>query len=199
MLFRSQGEEAKDFDNQMVTILCTVVKNKIMTTKSNTLMSFTTVEDLTGTMEMLVFPRVLANCRAYLQENAVVVTSGRVSVKEDEGTRLVVESVLPIDGYDTARSFGENRSACVEAQGRAGEGKHSIWLLVPSRQSREMHRIENLLEHIFNGSTPVYFKFEDTGQRMRAPQKLWALDHPLLRQELERILGSDHVKVQGEK
>ena len=194
-----QGEEAKDFDNQMVTILCTVVKNKIMTTKSNTLMSFTTVEDLTGTMEMLVFPRVLANCRAYLQENAVVVTSGRVSVKEDEGTRLVVESVLPIDGYDTARSFGENRSACVDAQGRAGEGKHSIWLLVPSRQSREMHRIENLLEHIFNGSTPVYFKFEDTGQRMRAPQKLWALDHPLLRQELERILGSDHVKVQGEK
>ncbi|MCI7744210.1 DNA polymerase III subunit alpha [bacterium] len=194
-----QGEEAKDFDNQMVTILCTVVKNKIMTTKSNTLMSFTTVEDLTGTMEMLVFPRALANCRAYLQENAVVVTSGRVSVKEDEGTRLVVESVLPIDGYDTARSFGENRSACVEAQGRAGEGKHSIWLLVPSRQSREMHRIENLLEHIFNGSTPVYFKFEDTGQRMRAPQKLWALDHPLLRQELERILGSDHVKVQGEK
>lgn len=194
-----QGDEAKDFDNQMVTILCTVVKNKIMTTKSNTLMSFTTVEDLTGTMEMLVFPRVLANCRAYLQENAVVVTSGRVSVKEDEGTRLVVESVLPIDGYDTARSFGENRSACVEAQGRAGEGKHSIWLLVPSRQSREMHRIENLLEHIFNGSTPVYFKFEDTGQRMRAPQKLWALDHPLLRQELERILGSDHVKVQGEK
>ena len=194
-----QGEEAKDFDNQMVTILCTVVKNKIMTTKSNTLMSFTTVEDLTGTMEMLVFPRVLANCRAYLQENAVVVTSGRVSVKEDEGTRLVVESVLPIDGYDTARSFGENRSARVEAQGRAGEGKHSIWLLVPSRQSREMHRIENLLEHIFNGSTPVYFKFEDTGQRMRAPQKLWALDHPLLRQELERILGSDHVKVQGEK
>ena len=194
-----QGEEAKDFDNQMVTILCTVVKNKIMTTKSNTLMSFTMVEDLTGTMEMLVFPRVLANCRAYLQENAVVVTSGRVSVKEDEGTRLVVESVLPIDGYDTARAFGENRSARVEAQGRAGEGKHSIWLLVPSRQSREMHRIENLLEHIFNGSTPVYFKFEDTGQRMRAPQKLWALDHPLLRQELERILGSDHVKVQGEK
>ncbi|MCI7794155.1 DNA polymerase III subunit alpha [bacterium] len=194
-----QGDEAKDFDNQMVTILCTVVKNKIMTTKSNTLMSFTTVEDLTGTMEMLVFPQVLANCRAYLQENAVVVTSGRVSVKEDEGTRLVVESVLPIDGYDTARSFGENRSARVEAQGRAGEGKHSIWLLVPSRQSREMHLIENLLEHIFNGSTPVYFKFEDTGQRMRAPQKLWALDHPLLRQELERILGSDHVKVQGEK
>ncbi len=78
-------------------LVCTVVKNKIMTTKSNTLMAFTTIEDLTGTMELLVFPRVLTSCRAYLQENAVVVTTGRASVKEDEGTRLIVESVLPVD------------------------------------------------------------------------------------------------------
>ena len=35
-------------------------------------------------MELLVFPRILAECRAALQENAVVVANGRVSVKEDE-------------------------------------------------------------------------------------------------------------------
>ena len=194
-----QGEEAKQFDNQMVTILCTVVKNKMMTTKSNTLMAFTTVEDLTGTMEMLVFPRVLANCRAYLQENAVVVTSGRVSVKEDEGTRLVVESVLPIDGYDSSHSFGENRSARVAARSHAGGAEQSLWLLVPSLQSEEMHRISNLLENIFNGPMPVYFKFEDSGQRMRAPQKMWTINHPLLLRELERILGPDHVKIRDAK
>ena len=194
-----QGEEAKKFDNQMVTILCTVVKNKMMTTKSNTLMAFTTVEDLTGTMEMLVFPRVLANCRAYLQENAVVVTSGRVSVKEDEGTRLVVESVLPIDGYDSSHTFGENRSARVAARSHAGGAEQSLWLLVPSLQSEEMHRISNLLENIFNGSMPVYFKFEDSGQRMRAPQKMWTINHPLLLRELERILGPDHVKIRNAK
>ncbi|MGN0651622.1 MAG: DNA polymerase III subunit alpha, partial [Gemmiger sp.] len=194
-----QGEEAKKFDNQMVTILCTVVKNKMMTTKSNTLMAFTTVEDLTGTMEMLVFPRVLANCRAYLQENAVVVTSGRVSVKEDEGTRLVVESVLPIEGYDSSHSFGENRSARVAARSHAGGAEQSLWLLVPSLQSEEMHRISNLLENIFNGSMPVYFKFEDSGQRMRAPQKMWTINHPLLLRELERILGPDHVKIRNAK
>ena len=63
-----------------------------MTTKSNTLMAFTTIEDLTGTMQLLDLPRVLTSCHAYLQENAVVVTTGRASVKEDEGTRLIVES-----------------------------------------------------------------------------------------------------------
>lgn len=92
-----------------------MVKNKIMTTKSNTLMAFTTIEDLTGTMELLVFPRVLTSCRAYLQENAVVVTTGRASVKEDEGTRLIVESVLPVDGYDPSQSFGQNRSQRISA------------------------------------------------------------------------------------
>ena len=80
-------------------------KNKIMTTKSNTLMAFTTVEDLTGTMELLIFPRVLTSCRAALQENAVVVANGRASVKEEEAARLIVESVLPVDGYDPSQSF----------------------------------------------------------------------------------------------
>ena len=80
-----------------------------MTTKSNTLMAFTTVEDLTGTMELLIFPRVLAECRAALQENAVVVANGRVSVKEEEAARLIVEGVQPIEHYDPSQSFGENR------------------------------------------------------------------------------------------
>ena len=38
------GEDAKQFDNQNVTLVCTIVRNKIMTTKSNTLMAFTTVD-----------------------------------------------------------------------------------------------------------------------------------------------------------
>ena len=62
-----------------------------------------------------------------------------------------------------------------------------------------MQRIENLLRNIFDGPMPVYFKFEDSGQRMRAPQSLWANDVPILRRELERILGPDHVKEQTAK
>ena len=75
----------------------------------------------------------------------------------------------------------------------------SLWLLVPSRQCRQMARIENLLHNIFDGHTPVYFKFEDSGQYMRAPQSLWANDGPLLRAELERILGAGHVKTRAAK
>ena len=193
----SDEEQARDLDNQMVTILCTVVRNKVMTTKSNTLMAFTTVEDLTGTMELLVFPRVFAACRGILQENAVVIAQGRVSYKEDEGTRLLVENVLPAEGYDPDRSFAENAGG--PRREAAAARADSLWLLVPSRQCRQMARIENLLHNIFDGHTPVYFKFEDSGQYMRAPQSLWANDGPLLRAELERILGAGHVKTRAAK
>ena len=190
-----QGEDAKRFDNQNVTILCTVVKNKIMTTKSNTLMAFTTVEDLTGTMELLIFPRVLAECRAALQENAVVVANGRVSVKEEEAARLIVEGVQPIEHYDPSQSFGKNRVEKVRRETGGGETA-GYFLTVPSRQGPEMHKVENLLCNIFDGgATKVYFRFADTGQKVLA-RHMAIKDDPLLRAELERILGKDHVKVQ---
>ena len=190
-----QGEDAKRFDNQNVTILCTVVKNKIMTTKSNTLMAFTTVEDLTGTMELLIFPRVLAECRAALQENAVVVANGRVSVKEEEAARLIVEGVQPIEHYDPSQSFGKNRVEKVRRETGGGETA-GYFLTVPSRQGPEMRKVENLLCNIFDGgTTKVYFRFADTGQKVLA-RHMAIKDDPLLRAELERVLGKDHVKVQ---
>lgn len=189
-----QGEDAKRFDNQTVTLLCTVVKNKVMTTKSNTLMAFTTIEDLTGTMELLVFPRVLAECRAALQENAVVVAQGRVSVKEDEAARLIVEGIQPVDSYDPQKSFGRNRVDRVQKEMHA-QGAAGYFLTVPGRSCPEMHRVENLLCNIFDGGTvKVYFRFADTGQKALA-RHMAIKDDPLLRAELVRILGQECVKV----
>ena len=191
-----QGEDARQFDNQQVTLVCIVVKNKIMTTKSNTLMAFTTVEDLTGTMELLIFPRVLADCRAALQENAVIVAHGRVSVKEEEAARLVVDGIQPIDSYDPAATFGRNRVQRVQRE-VSGEGVSGYFLTVPSRQCAEMHKVENLLCNIFDGGTTrVYFRFADTGQKMLA-RHMAVVDDPLLRAELAQILGADNVKVQN--
>ena len=71
-------------DGERVRVVCAVVKNRMMTTKSNSMMAFTSVEDLTGTMEVIVFPKVLDTFRDAIRENAVVVIDGRLSVREDE-------------------------------------------------------------------------------------------------------------------
>ena len=158
-------------------------------------MAFTTIEDLTGTMELLVFPRVLAECRAALQENAVVVAHGRVSVKEDEAARLIVEGIQPIDSYDPSKSFGLNRVDRVKQETRA-ETASGYFLTVPARDCPQMHKVENLLCNIFDGGTvKVYFCFANTGQKVLA-RHMAVKDDPLLRAELVRILGHEHVKVQ---
>ena len=183
------GETAKDYDTKVVSIVCAVIKTKLMTTRSNTLMAFTNVEDLSGTMEILIFPKVLERCREALRENAVVVITGRVSVREEESAKLVANEVTPIENYRAGpgqNGAGQKGAAQTRAQVR------ELWLKLPSQQGREFEKVKNLLS-IFEGSLPVCIYFEDTRQRVRAPRSLWTLDHPLLYSELERLLGPGHV------
>ena len=59
-----------------------------------------------------------------------------------------------------------------------------------------MRKVQNLLS-IFDGGMQVYMYFADVRQLTLAPRTMWALDHPLLRKELERILGQGNVAVQA--
>ena len=179
------GEDAHKLDGNHVRIVCTIVKNRMMTTKSNTMMAFTSVEDLTGTMEVIVFPRVLDTFRDALKENAVVVIEGRLSVREDEPSKLMAESISPIEGYDPKRPQANRPNLMRDAAQR-------LYVRLPSRSCPEYAKVINLLE-IFDGDMPVIFYLEDVKQKLAAPRRLYASGHPLLLQELKRLLGEHNV------
>ena len=179
------GEDAHKLDDNHVRIVCTIVKNRMMTTKSNTMMAFTSVEDLTGTMEVIVFPRVLDTFRDALKENAVVVIEGRLSVREDEPSKLMAESISPIEGYDPNRPQANRPNLMRDAAQR-------LYVRLPSRSCPEYAKVINLLE-IFDGDMPVIFYLEDVKQKLAAPRRLYASGHPLLLQELKRLLGERNV------
>ena len=182
------GDDAKAYDNKVVKIVCAVIKSKFMTTRSNTMMAFTNVEDLSGTMEILVFPKVLMNCRDALQENAVVVITGRVSVKEDEAAKLLAENIVPIEQYNATAP------AQVSEPAPKKPAKKGLYLKVPSQTCTEFHKVTNLLT-IFEGDFPVYVYFEDRKQLTLAPKNLWTLNSDRLCSELKRILGERNVVV----
>ena len=179
------GEDANKLDNSTVRIVCTIVKNRMMTTKSNTLMAFTSVEDLTGTMEVIVFPKTLDAYRDAIQENAVVVIEGRLSVREDEPAKLMAESILPIEGYDPKRPQANKPNRMRDAAQR-------LYIRLPSRSCPEYAKVINLLE-IFDGDMPVIFYLEDTKQKLAAPRRLYTSGHPLFFQELKRVVGEHNV------
>lgn len=177
------GEDAHSYDGKNVALVCTVVRVKTINTKAGGLMAFITVEDLSGSMEVLAFPKVLLDSSEAVHDNAVVVVQGRVSYKEDEPCKIIADSIVDIERYQPEKLRA--------AQSKKG-GK--LWLRVPSMNSEAFEDTKNLLQ-IFEGSFPVVMYFEDTKQKMLAPKSLWCLQHDLLFSELERILGKGSVVV----
>lgn len=65
-------------------------------TKTNKTMAILTLEDLLGTVEVVVFPRDYEKYKEYLQEENKVFIRGRVSEEDDAPSKLICESVVPL-------------------------------------------------------------------------------------------------------
>ena len=66
-------------------------------TKTNQMMAFITVEDLLGTMEIVVFPRDYEKNREYLEVDSKVFVRGRVSEEDEKASKLICERVIPFE------------------------------------------------------------------------------------------------------
>ena len=66
-------------------------------TKTNQMMAFVTVEDLLGTVEVVVFPRDYEKNREYLEPDSKVFIRGRVSEEEEKASKLICEKVIPFE------------------------------------------------------------------------------------------------------
>ncbi len=84
-------------DNQDVTVGGMITEVKIKYTKNNQVMAFVTLEDLTGSIEIIVFPKTFENYTEVLKEDAKVFIQGRVSQEEDRDSKLIARSVVPFD------------------------------------------------------------------------------------------------------
>ena len=122
-------------------------------------------------------------------------TGGKNPVFLGSSFAFIAALCVVLDPAGAPNSFGMNRVERVKRE-TSGGGAAGYFLTVPSRDSAQMHKVENLLCNIFDGGTVrVYFRFQDTGRAMLA-RHMAVKDDPLLRAELERILGKDCVKVQ---
>ena len=176
-------EEEHHLDNQGVTLVALVAAKKLKITKQNETMAFITLEDMTGSMEMLVFPKVLALYSSLLREGEAVVVTGRLSTREDEEPKIICEKV----------TRPEELFSPEEAAGRSASGKRTgLFLLCPGMEEPATVKARELLA-AFPGKTPVYFRFRDSGKMLLAPKELWAdVSEPVLR-KLRSVLGEDCV------
>ena len=88
---------ARVTDGGYATIGGMITGKTVKTTRNNKMMAFITVEDLVGSVEVIVFPKDYESKRELLNQDARVFIQGRVSVGDDPVGKLICERVIPFD------------------------------------------------------------------------------------------------------
>lgn len=97
----ADGEEVPKVKDQERAVIGGMITGKtVKTTRTNSLMAFITVEDLYGTVEVIVFPKDYEKNRNVLEEDRKVFVQGRVTVEEDKPAKLICSQILPFDEMD---------------------------------------------------------------------------------------------------
>ncbi len=177
----SEGSDVyKDNDRVHILGLIGSVKKKI--TKNDSTMAFINFEDTHGSMEVIVFPKTLMENPAMFYEGNIVLIKGRISMREDEDTKLVCESVEPCPD-------GNSLPAEKKPEKKKVKG---LFLRFDTASSPQVECCRKLLV-IFDGTVPLYYYFNDTKQYHRNPFKQGIDVNSVLLRELRKILGEHNV------
>ncbi len=160
-------------DGQRAIIGGMIVGKTIKHTKNNKTMAFLTIEDLMGTVEVVVFPRDYEMNRMFLEEDSKVFVRGRVSEEDDSASKLICETIIPFEDIPC-----------------------ELWIQfasIPAYQAEEAKLFE-LLEHSEgNDAVVIYCAAEKQIKRMPANRNV-NVDSMLL-EKLSSHFGQNRVKV----
>jgi len=176
--FSKEEGNTKFRDDQLVTLAGVIVTYKTKTTRNNSLMAYIDLEDSSGSMELLVFQRVLTECGGYIKTNSPVLVTGRISARDDKAPQLLCDNIRPLN----ASSVSPPRSPEPEEK--------KLYLRLPCEDSPELIKIRRVL-NMFIGETPLVLYFEDTKKKKGTT----CLLHDALLEELKSILGDKNVVV----
>ena len=150
-----------------------ITSKTIKYTKKNQTMAFITVEDLLGTVEVVIFPQSYEKSQQYLQEDSKVFVRGRVSEEDDNASKLICEEVIPFDMT-----------------------KKELWIQYADKQSYlqdEQNLFRMLAESEGEDQVVIFCKAERAVKRL--PKNANIQVEPGILSRLTNYFGEDCVKV----
>ena len=177
------GEESRYQDDQIVSVAGIVQSVKMKTTRNNSMMAYVTVEDDTASMEMLAFSNVLNQYGGYLRENAAVVITGRLSIRDEKEPQIVINRARPITDFSEAP---ENALPIQPEQPKVLGG--TLYLKLSGEDDPNYRKVRAIV-NMFPGDSQIKVFFADT-RKMRGAMA--ALDTRMI-QELKAVLGEANV------
>ncbi|MBP3428061.1 MAG: DNA polymerase III subunit alpha [Clostridia bacterium] len=157
-------------------------------TKAGNLMGFATLEDLTGTIEALVFPKVLERVSPDLAPDTAVILTGRLSIREDEEPKLLLDTVEPLASDAEIREMKTVTPQTVQSASVLPGS--TLYLRLPTDSAIPM--VSPVLKR-HGGDTAVVLYIEKTKTTLRAPRELCITATQALIDELSDMLGAKNV------
>ncbi len=191
-----KGEEYPD--GSVVEVLCVIDSKKTKATRSGETMAFANIEDTSGSMEMLVFPKVLSENRKQMEDGTIVLVKGRVSMRDEEDVKLVALSLQDPEQVERKTEAQPPVSPAPSSpQKKAPETpkkqhRPGLYLRVESQKDPKLVKASQYLA-IFEGSCPVYVYFKDRKKMMLAPRTLFCEPNTPLIAQLKVLLGEKNV------
>ena len=173
-------EDGGSQDGDRVSLAGMISAFKTRTTRNNTLMAYASLEDDTGSLELMVFPRTLEACGSVLQDGAPVLVTGRISLREDKPPQLLCDQAVSLDRVPP----GFRSETAAPAPPPAGK----LYLRLAEADERLFRRVKDLFT-LFPGESQAVLYFADSKRRLGAR----CLLHPALLEELSLLLGADNV------
>ena len=164
-------------DGDMMIICAAIASIKNKTTRSNAQMAFLNVEDVYGSVECIVFPKVLNEFSPLLQEDNLVAIACRLSIREDEAPKILMQSVQLLD----------------EALMAKKEPKR-LYIQLETRNDENLKNVEKYLSP-YQGDMEVRLFFKDTRKMSSVPRRLWFNGTENAIYDLKNIFGEDNVKI----
>ena len=158
-------------------------------TRAGESMAFVQLSDSLGSMEVLVFPKVLTRYARFIAEGKVITVTGALSLEEEKDAKILANT---IDGPPTAQTPPLTAHAAVLPAEEKRHKHRGLFLRLDSQTDPRLHKAQ-VVTSIFDGPEPLWYYYKDTGRYVRAPQQDFVSVNPTMLAELKRILGHDNV------
>ncbi len=172
-----EASQSGVFDGQRTVIGGMIHSVTKKMTRNNAMMAFVELEDMYGSVEVIIFPKLYEKYSHLLEEDAKVIVEGRVTVQEDQPAKVILDTLTEMEAL------------------LLQEMPSSIWLRVKDLHQYEAlsGQILQLLSNCPRGQSQIAFFIEETKQKKRYQKPLQVSVNVL--EHLRQLLGEESVKV----
>ncbi len=188
-LLESADEEIPERRDGERVKLCAIITRIVLkqTRANNATMAFVTVEDLYGSIEIVVFPKVLESCQDYIYDGSVISVSGRLSLEEEKDAKLLADTISSPPTEDSVPA----------RQDKPRKKKRAGLFLRFQNENDENIALAKRVTDIFDGTVPLYYYYIDSGKYELQPRERFVSVNDTELKELRRILGDGNVVYQA--